>query len=119
MFRLGKDRKQLQPLISPDELSVTGERHYKESIEHLIRTHAGGKLVWRTIAVLSRDTKNEFAKFAVEIQVDGHRIGYIHRDHCERVWQLIGPNGIQLDCCIRWNGEPSHGVYDVKLFAPL
>jgi len=106
-------------ILSPDEISVSGERYHKQTIEHLILTHGQGKLHWRTTAHLSPDHHNEVDKHAVQILVEGQRVGYIHRDHCEKVWRLIGPHGIILECSIRWNGQPSNGVYDVKLFPLL
>jgi hypothetical protein len=108
-----------RPILSPVEISVSGERYHKEAIEKIILSHAAGKLHWKTTAQLCRDLENSQDKFAVQILVQGHRVGYIHRDHCKKVWQAIGPQGTNLECSIRWNGEPSNGVYAVKLFPSL
>jgi hypothetical protein len=108
-----------RPILSPDEISVSGERYHRESIEQLILTHAAGKLHWKTSAHLDRDLENKQDKFAVQVLVEGQRVGYIHRDHCKKVWNVIGSQGTNLECSIRWNGEPSNGVYAVKLFPSL
>lgn len=106
-------------ILSPVEISVSGERYHKEAIEQIILTHAAGKLHWKTTAHLDRELENNQDKFAVQILVQGQRVGYIHRDHCKEVWQAIGPQGTTLECSIRWNGEPLNGVYSVKLFPAL
>jgi hypothetical protein len=108
-----------RPILSPDEISVSGERYHKHTIEKLILEYGGGRLNWRTNARLSRDLDNPKDQYAIEILVQGERIGYIHRDHCEKIWKQIGTHGVAIECSIRWNGEPTNGVYDVKLFPPL
>lgn len=108
-----------RPILSPVDISVSGERYHKEAIEQIILTHASGKLHWKTTAHLDRDIENKQDKFAVQVLVQGQRVGYIHRDHCKKVWQVIGPQGTNLECSIRWNGEPLNGVYAVKLFPSL
>lgn len=118
-FRPFSSATKSSPILSPDQITVSGERYHNSTIEKLIKEHGQGKLTWRTTAKITREITNEIDPFAVQVLVDGQRVGYIHRDHCKSVWGIIGDAGLALECSVRWNGEPTNGVYDVKLFPPL
>lgn len=105
-------------IFQPDQLVVAGERHHADDIQWLIAQNAG-RLELHCLARLEWERGNPHDADAIAVLVDQRRVGYIAKSNSTVLRQVIGIDGIELDCVIHWNGETVNGIYDVKLFPPL
>jgi hypothetical protein len=110
----------MQPkVLLPEQLVVTGERHYAEEIRAVLSETASGYLQYRCTAELQPEPDNALDPHAVAVRVGGRRVGYIARRHSESVSAVLAGTPAEVKCVINWNGETTNGIYRVKLFASL
>jgi hypothetical protein len=129
---------QQQAPIPQNLLVVRGARHHADEIRSLLvrevprptadpeATLADPRIAavtetclkWDCFAELRPEPTNAFDKNAIEVLVEGKRVGYIAKNHARKVKTYLR-EGLRLECTIFWNGDPDDGFqfYTVQLFS--
>ena len=60
---------------------VVGESHYQKALTKIVGKQKDGEgSYWRGSAVIRHDSKNRHDKWAIEVAIDGNRVGYLPSD---------------------------------------
>ena len=113
-------------------LVVRGARFHTEAIMELLSSPfldsayhvpvavgAHEAALWGDFKASLEPINHEHDPDAIQVIVEGKRVGFISRNLTEALRPLLGERTSELDCTIFWNGDPhaDYQFYTVQLFS--
>ena len=122
-----------KPKVIPQSmLVVRGARYHKETIIELLTSEvpqapynpsppvgAQEAALWGDFTARLEPINSEYDANAIQVMVNGKRVGYIGRELAKDLRPLLGEQTPEFDCTIFWNGDPQadYQFYTVQLFS--
>ncbi|CAB4715357.1 MAG: hypothetical protein F2780_03310 [Actinobacteria bacterium] len=118
--------------IPQELLVVRGARYHQEAIKELLNfpvpqstynpnPPSGSRepALWGDFKARLEPINHEKDPNAIQVMVDGKRVGFIGRDRNQILKPLLEGSSTELDCTIFWNGDPDadYQFYTVQLFS--
>lgn len=82
------------PSLVEFEFDVVGESHYQAALQRLAGDHGTDSAETPCVAELRPDDANKFDKSAVEVLVEGQRVGYMSRDDARSFRRRLGSKAL-------------------------